>query len=75
MTYRVFYDQMLVLHTAAAHREDASRIEYFLTEREALKRARQLLDAGDHDGVAVCDGSGDVIAGVRLQLKLGFRAE
>jgi hypothetical protein len=75
MTYCVFYDLMMVLHAAGTRWEDASRIEYFLTEREALKRARELLDAGDHDGVAVCDGSGAVIAGVRLQLKLGFRAE
>lgn len=75
MTYRVFYDHMLALHTAGVRREDASRVESFLTEREALNRARQLLDEGDHHGVAVCDGSGDVIAGVRLQLKLGFRAE
>jgi hypothetical protein len=75
MTYRVFYDHMLVLHAAGARREDASRVEYFLTEREALNRARELLDAGDHHGVAVCNGSGDVVGGVRLQLKVGFRAE
>ena len=45
------------------------------TEYEALGRARELLEDGDHGGVSVRDSSGNVLCGVRLQLKLGFFGE
>jgi hypothetical protein len=48
-----------------------TRTEYFRTEYEALKRARQLLEDGDHHAVSLCDSAGGVLAGIRLQLKLG----
>jgi len=48
-----------------------TRTEYFRTEYEALQRARQLLEDGDHHAVSLCDSSGSVLAGIRLQLKLG----
>jgi hypothetical protein len=47
-------------------------MEVYPTEREALGRVRELLDAGEHDGVSLHDGAGNVLCGVRLQLKLGF---
>jgi len=51
-----------------------TRTEYFRTEFEALKRARQLIEDGDRHGIAVHDSSGSVLGGVRLQLKLGMQA-
>jgi hypothetical protein len=51
---------------------DAVEVEEFSTEYEALGRARELLEDGDHGGVSVRDSSGNVLCGVRLQLKLGF---
>jgi hypothetical protein len=55
--------------------EGAARTETFLTEHEALTRALRLLEEGTHNGVSVCDNSGNVLCGVRLQLKLGFNGE
>jgi hypothetical protein len=49
-----------------------TRIEEYRTEREALGRVRELLKAGEHDGVSVRDSAGNVLCGFRLQLKLGF---
>jgi len=40
-----------------------------------LARARELLDDSDIRAVSVSDDRGDVLGGVRLQLKLGFTAE
>ena len=71
MTYRLSYDDGLV--SGARGREGVQRIEYFRTEFEALKRARQLIEDGDHHAVAVHDSSRSVLAGVRLQLKLGVQ--
>jgi hypothetical protein len=51
--------------------ESVNRTEYFRTEYEALQRARQLLDDGDHHAVTLCDSSGSILAGILLQLKLG----
>ena len=69
MTYRICYDDGLV--TPARDREALQRSEYFRTEFEALRRARQLLEDGDHHGIAVHDDSGSILTGVLLQLKLG----
>ena len=46
------------------------RTEYFRAESEARNRARQLLEDGDCHAVSLCDGSGTVLAGILLQLKL-----
>jgi hypothetical protein len=67
MTYRISYDDC----SAAMAGEGVTRTEYFRTEYEALQRARQLLEDGDHHTVSLYDSSGNVLAGVRLQLKLG----
>ena len=71
MTYRISYDDGLAAAADAAHLEVVTRTEYFRTEYEALNRARQLLEDGDHHTVTLCDSSGSVLAGIRLQLKLG----
>ena len=49
MTYRLSYEDGLVTRTRG--REGVQRIEYFRTEFEALKRARRLLEDGDHHAV------------------------
>ena len=71
MTYRISYDDSLAATTGAGGHEGVTRTEYFRTEYEALQRARQLLEDGDHHAVSLCDSSGSVLAGIRLQLKLG----
>ena len=63
MAYRVVYDRQL------------AEIEEYHTEHEALRRARDLLDDGDHETVLVADDDGNTLAGVRLQLRLGFARE
>ena len=65
MTYRVSYDDGVV-------RKAVRRTEYYRTEFEALQRARQLLEDGDHHGIALHDGGGSVLTGIRLELKLGL---
>jgi len=65
MTYRISYDDGLT-------REAVKRSEYYRTEFEATRRARQLLEDGDHHGIALHDASGSVLTGIRLELKLGM---
>ena len=69
MMYRICYDDGLV--TAARDREAMQRTEYFSTEFEALRRARQLLEDRDHHGIVVHDDAGSMLTGILLQLKLG----
>jgi hypothetical protein len=57
----------LAATTGAGGHEGVTRTEYFRTEYEALQRARQLLEDGDHHAVSLCDSSGSVLAGIRLQ--------
>jgi hypothetical protein len=71
MTYRISYDDGLAAISASRGHQGVTRTEYFRTEFEALQRARQLLEDGDHHAVRLCDGSGTVLAGILLQLKLG----
>ena len=70
MTYRISYDDGLATMAGARGHERVTRTEYFGTEYEALQRARQLLEE-DHHAVCLYDGTGSVLAGIRLQLKLG----
>ena len=58
-----------------ADARDAVEVEEFSTEYEAFGRARELLENGDHGGVSARDSSGNVLCGVRLQLKFGFFGE
>jgi hypothetical protein len=71
MTYRISYEDGVATITGARGHDDVTRTEYFRTEYEALQRARQLLEDGDHYAVSLFDASGSVLAGIRLQLKLG----
>ena len=70
MTYRISYEDGWAAATAARAGE-TTRTECFGTEYEALGRARELVESGVHHAVSLSDSSGDVLAGVRLQLKLG----
>ena len=54
------------------HLDERVQIERFSTEHEALTRARELLDEDLTTVVAVCDAAGNQLAGLRLQLRLGF---
>jgi len=75
MTYSISYDDEWPSATKESREEGLTRTETFLTEQEALSRAFRLLDDGTHHAISVCDSSGNVLCGVRLQLKLGFSAE
>ena len=70
MAYRISYEDGSAVTTGAEGYGGVTRSEYFRTEFEALKRARQLLDDGDHHAVATHDGSGRTLTGILLQLKL-----
>jgi len=72
MTYRLYYGDPVALSSRDRHLDDRVRFERFSTEHEALSRARQLLDEDDAVAVAICDAGGEVVTGVRLQLKLGY---
>ena len=72
MTYRVFHGDALAMSSRDRHQDDRVQVERFSTEHEALNRARQLLDEDETIGVAICDAAGNLLAGVRLQLKLGY---
>lgn len=75
MTYRIFYDDGVPMSVKKWRNKDIARSETFPTEHEALNRARELLDDGDHHAVVVSDSSGNTLGGVRLQLKLGHHGE
>ena len=75
MAFRISYDDAARVSVWKERREQSPRTEVFETEREALKRARELMEEGDCHAVAVRDDSGEVLGGVRLQLKLGFSGE
>ena len=75
MTYSIIYDDGVASVSKQIRGPSPTRIETFLTEGEALTRASRLLDEGTHQAISVCDGSGNVLCGVRLQLKLGISTE
>ena len=73
MSYRVVYGGALVHAVDGA--DDAVRSERFSTEHEALNRVREILEQDERHAVTIRDASGNVLGGVRLQLKLGFCAD
>jgi hypothetical protein len=75
MLYSISYDDGWTGGTKGRPGGGLTRTETFLTEEEALTRAFRLLDEGRHHAVSLCDSSGNVLCGVRLQLKLGFHTE
>ena len=68
MSYRIVYNEMAA---PRATTRSAVWTEEFATEHQALGRARELLDTGEHHSVAVQDHRGNELCGIRLQLKLG----
>ena len=70
MTYRLIYSEAPV-NGADTEWRPAARTEEFTSEHQALGRARELLEAGEHHSVLVDDGTGNVLCGVPLQLRLG----
>jgi hypothetical protein len=75
MSYSISYNDELANVAKERREQGLTRIEMFLTEDEALNRAFRLLDEGTHHAISVCDSLGNVLCGVRLQLKLGFSSE
>jgi hypothetical protein len=75
MSYHISYDDGTPISVRHWRGQRGSRTESFASEAAALKRARQLLDAGDHHGIVVSDEAGNNLGGVRLQLKLGYTPE
>jgi hypothetical protein len=75
MSYRISYDDTMPLSIKKWRDQEHAYTETFETEHEALNRARELLDDSDVRTVSVADERGDVLGGIRLQLKLGFAAE
>ena len=71
MTYRVCYGHPAIVASRDAHLDDRVRSERFSTEHEALNGA-ELLEREAGTAVAVHDGAGNQLCGLRLQLKLGF---
>jgi hypothetical protein len=72
MTYRVLYGDATAMTSRDRHLDEAVRAERFSTEYEALRRARELLEEDVSTVVAVSDRAGNLLSGVRLQLKLGY---
>lgn len=75
MAYRISYDDNVPTLVRNRRDEEAPPREIFETEQQALSRARELIEEGDCQAVAVCDDSGEVLGGIRLQLKLGYATE
>lgn len=72
MTYCVLYGDAIATASRDRDIEQWMRCERFGAEHEALRRARELLDDDLSTAVAVCDAAGNLLSGVRLQLKLGY---
>ena len=71
MTYRVYYGDAAAIAGRDPHLDQRVRSERFSTEHEAMRRARQLLEEDFGTAVAIHDGDGNRLSGLRLQLKLG----
>lgn len=73
MNYRIIYNETTTLPRAqtGGRQQGAVWTEEFPTEHQALGRARELLETGQHQGVALHDHSGNELYGVRLQWRLG----
>ncbi len=75
MTYRVSYIDTSPEAEDRPLFEGRPRDEYFPTEPAALARARELLDDIHCHTVVVCDGAGEKLRGVCLQLKVAVSME
>ena len=70
MSYRIIYNET-ISRAPTEWRQGAVWTEEFPTEHQALGRARELLETGRHEGVALHDHTGNELSGVRLQWRLG----
>jgi hypothetical protein len=68
MSYRIIYNELPPFRAIS---RSTVWTEEFTTEHQALGRARELLETGEHHAVALRDHGGNELCGVRLQLKLG----
>jgi len=75
MTYCVLYGHAAVMASGGYQLDERVRSERFSTEHEALMRARELLDEDVSTAVAVSDRAGNLVSGVRLQLRLGYTSD
>jgi hypothetical protein len=71
MSYRVIYKEPSLPRTDPRRWQGAVSSEEFAMEHQALGRARELLETGEHQGVVMHDHSGNELSGVRLQWRLG----
>jgi hypothetical protein len=72
MSYRIIYNETTIVRAQAEWRRGTVWTEEFPTEDQALGRARELLETGEHHGVAMhADHDGNELSGVRLQWRLG----
>jgi hypothetical protein len=75
MTYCVLYGDAAAMASGDYQLDERVRSERFSTEHEALMRARELLDEDISTAVAIADRAGNLVSGVRLQLKLGYTGD
>ena len=71
MSYRVIYHEISAPPANPAWRQGTVWTEEFSSEHQALGRAGELLETGEHHGVAMHDHTGNELSGVRLQWRLG----
>jgi hypothetical protein len=72
MTYRVLYGDAAAMSGCDWHLDERVQFERYSTEHEALQRARELTEEDLSTVVVIYDAAGDLLSGVRLQLKLGY---
>jgi hypothetical protein len=72
MTYHVLYGDAVAMTGPEPHVDERVCAERFSTEHEALRRARELLEEDISAAVAISDAAGNMLSGVRLQLRLGY---
>jgi len=75
MAYHVLYGDAAAMASRDRHLDERVRSERFSTEHEALMRARELLEEDLSPAVAVTDRAGNLLSGVRLQLRLGYTCD
>ncbi len=75
MAYHVLYGDAAAMASRDRHLDERVRSERFSTEHEALMRARELLEEDLSTAVAVTDRAGNLLSGVRLQLRLGYTCD
>ena len=75
MSYQIFYGDAVAMGQRDRHLDERVCSERFSTEHEALLRARELIEEDVSTVVAVSDRAGNLLHGVRLQLRLGYTCD